>query len=99
MQRFEALGLDRGTFPYRKYGKDGKGTPRYFAFKLPIAVDEKTATFVYVDAGQSTDSELRAWGYGPRAALGRAPGADVRRVRRPPPSARAQRRQTAPRPC
>ena len=36
--------------------------PRYCAFKLPIAVDEKTATFVYVDAGQSTDSELRAWG-------------------------------------
>ena len=39
-----------------------KGQPRYFAFKLPIAVDERAATFVYVDAGQSTDSELRAWG-------------------------------------
>ena len=46
--------------PYRKYGQPG--IPRYFAFKLPIAVDERTATFVYVDAGQSTDSELRAWG-------------------------------------
>ena len=63
VQRFEALGIDRGTFPYRKYGTEGKlQIPRYFAFKLPIAVDEQVATFVYVDAGQSTDSELRAWG-------------------------------------
>ena len=36
--------------------------PRYFALKLPIAVDAQAATFVYVDPGQSTDSELRAWG-------------------------------------
>ena len=63
VQRFEALGIDRGTFPYRLYGPQGKPqVPRYFAFKLPIAVDEQAATFVYVDAGQSTDSELRAWG-------------------------------------
>ena len=62
VQRFEALGIDRAVLPYRKYGKDEKGTPRYFALKLPIAVDEQAATFVYVDAGQSTDSELRAWG-------------------------------------
>ena len=63
VQRFEALGIDRGTFPYRKYGTEGKPQiPRYFAFKLPIAVDEQVATFVYVDAGQFTDSELRAWG-------------------------------------
>ena len=63
VQRFEALGLDRRTFPYRLYGPDGKPqTPRYFAFKLPIAVDDQAATFVYVDAGQTTDSELRAWG-------------------------------------
>ena len=63
VQRFEALGIDRGTFPYRLYGSHGKPQiPRYFAFKLPIAVDEHTATFVYVDAGQTTDSELRAWG-------------------------------------
>ena len=37
MQRFEALGIDRGTFPYRLYGPHGKPmVPRYFAFKLPI---------------------------------------------------------------
>ena len=63
VRRFEALGLDRRNFPYRLYGPDGKPqTPRYFAFKLPIAVDDQAATFVYVDAGQTTDSELRAWG-------------------------------------
>ena len=63
VQRFEALGIDRGTFPYRMYGPEGKPQiPRYFAFKLPIAVDEHMATFVYVDPGQTTDSELRAWG-------------------------------------
>ena len=32
------------------------------ALKFPVAVDAKAATFVYVDSGQSTDSELRAWG-------------------------------------
>ena len=63
VQRFEALGLDRRTFPYRLYGPSEKPqTPRYFAFKLPIAVDDQAATFVYVDPGQTTDSELRAWG-------------------------------------
>ena len=46
----------------RKYGKADKAQPRYFALKLPIAVDAQTATFVYVDPGQTTDSELRAWG-------------------------------------
>ena len=62
VQRFEALGISRATLPYRKYGATDKAQPRYFALKLPIAVDEQAATFVYVEAGQSTDSELRAWG-------------------------------------
>ena len=62
VQRFEALGIDRAVLPYRKYGKGEKGQPRYFALKLPIAVDDHAATFVYVDTGQATDSELRSWG-------------------------------------
>ena len=62
VRRFEALGIDRAVLPYRKYGEGEKGQSRYFALKLPIAIDERAATFVYVDAGQSTDSELRAWG-------------------------------------
>ena len=83
VQRFEALGLDRRTFPYRLSGPSGTPqTPRYFAFKLPIAVDDQAATFVYVDPGQTTDSELRAWGVAPRAPVGRTSGADVRRAGR-----------------
>ena len=35
---------------------------RYSALKPPIAMDAKAATFVYVDPGLTTDSELRAWG-------------------------------------
>ena len=35
---------------------------RYYALKLPIAVDAKTAIFVYVDPGNTTDTELRSWG-------------------------------------
>ena len=62
VQRFEAFDIDRGTLPYRKYGKADKAQPRYFALKLPIAIDAQAATFVYVDPGQTTDSELRAWG-------------------------------------
>ncbi len=33
-----------------------------FDLKLPIAVAAKTATFVYVDPGKDTDTELRSWG-------------------------------------
>ena len=62
VQQFDALGISRATLPYRKYGATDKAQPRYFALKLPIAVDEQAATFVYVDPGQRTDSELRAWG-------------------------------------
>ena len=62
VQRLVALGIDRAVLPYRKYGDGAKGQPRYFALKLPIAVDDHAATFVYVDAGQTTDSELRSWG-------------------------------------
>ena len=35
---------------------------RYFALKLPIAVDAKTATFAYLDPGKYTDTELRSGG-------------------------------------
>ena len=59
---FESLGLDRSRIPHRVYqGAVGKQT-RYFALKLPIAVDAKIATFAYVDPGKDTDTELRSWG-------------------------------------
>ena len=48
--------------PRRVYqGAVGKQT-RYFALKLPIAVDTKTATFAYVDPGKDSDTERRSWG-------------------------------------
>ena len=62
VRRFEALGIDRAVLPYRTYGEAGKAQKRFFALKLPVAVDAKAATFVYVDPGLTTDSELRAWG-------------------------------------
>ena len=56
------MGIDRKRLPRRTYqGAVGKQT-RYFALKLPIAVDPKTATFTYVDPGKDTDTELRSWG-------------------------------------
>ena len=48
--------------PQRLYhGANGNQT-RYFALRLPIAVDAKTATFAYVDPGKDTDTELRSRG-------------------------------------
>ena len=59
---FDLLGIDRRRLPKRVYlGAVGTQT-RYFALKLPIACDAKTATFVYVDPGKDTDTELRSWG-------------------------------------
>ena len=62
VQRFEALGIDRGVLPYRTYGEDATAHKRFVALKCPVAVDENMATFTYVDPGLTTDSELRAWG-------------------------------------
>ena len=59
---FDLLGIDRRRLPRRIYhGANGNQT-RYFALKLPIAADTKTATFTYVDPGRYTDTELRSWG-------------------------------------
>ena len=59
---FDLLGIDRNRIPHRIYhGAVGKQT-RYFALKLPIACDAKTATFAYIDPGNTTDTELRSWG-------------------------------------
>ena len=59
---FEGLGVTRRFIPRRiYYGAVGK-QHRYFVLKLPVAVDAGTVTFVYVDPGHQTDSELRSWG-------------------------------------
>ena len=60
---FETLGIDRRLLPHREY-RSKKGTPqkRYFALKLPVAMDSETATFAYVDPGNETARGLRSWG-------------------------------------
>ena len=62
VSRFDALGLDRGVLPYRLYSGSSGSRKRYFAHKLPIAVDGETATFAYADPGNKTDEGLRSWG-------------------------------------
>ena len=62
VQRFAALGIDRAVLPYRTYDEGEQAQKRFVALKFPVAVDEQVATFVYVDPGLTTDSELRAWG-------------------------------------
>ena len=59
---FEGLGLSRRLIPRRIYYGAVGAQKRYFALKLPIAGDAATVTFVYVDPGHQTDSELHSWG-------------------------------------
>ena len=59
---FDLLGIARRRIPRRVYQGAVEKQTRYFALKLPIAVDAKTATFAYVDTGNTTDTELRSWG-------------------------------------
>ena len=64
VQRFEALGIDRGTFPYRMYGPEGRSR-RSRATSPSNCRSRSTSTWrrsCTSIAGQSTDSELRAWG-------------------------------------
>ena len=59
---FEKLGLPRRLIPRRIYYGAAGNRKRYFALKLPLAVDPETVTFLYVDPGHSTDTELCSWG-------------------------------------
>ena len=52
----------RRLFPCRHYAGHAQGRSRYFPRKLPLALEEEKATFVYVDPGRDTDSELLSWG-------------------------------------
>ena len=62
VQCFEALGIERGLMPHRIYHGAVRKQKRYFALKLPVAVDSETATFTYADPGNETDTGLRSWG-------------------------------------
>ena len=59
---FEGLGLPRRLIPRRIYYGAVEARKRYFALKLPVAVDAETATFAYIDPGNATDTEIRSWG-------------------------------------
>ena len=75
VEHFTGRGIRRDLLPKRDYSGAAGRTRRYFAHKLPIAADEKSATFVYVDPGRRTDKELQSW-----AAEHRALWARLRRL-------------------
>ena len=77
---FEKLALPRRLIPRRIYYGVAGNQKRYFALKLPLAVDPKTVTFAYVDPGHSTATELCSWGaaHGPLWDALRKKGRQVR---------------------
>ena len=77
---FEKLSLPRRLIPRRIYYGVAGNQKRYFALKLPLAVDPKTVTFAYVDPGHSTTTELCSWGaaHGPLWDALRKKGRQVR---------------------
>ena len=77
---FEKLGLPLRLIPRRIYYGVAGNQKRYFALKLPLAVEPKIVTFAYVDPGHQTDTELHAWGaaHGPLWDALRKKGRQVR---------------------
>ena len=77
---FEELGLPLRLLPRRIYCGVVGNQKRYFALKLPLAVDPETVTFAYVDPGHQTDRELYSWGaaHGPLWDALRKKGRQVR---------------------
>ena len=56
------VGVPKNQLPKRIYGGSAGSVSRYFHLKLPIAGGPAT-TFVYVDPGNNTSTELRNWGW------------------------------------
>ena len=77
---FQKLGLPRRLIPRRIYYGAVGNQKRYFALKLPLAVDPETVTFAYIDPGHSTTTELHSWGaaHGPLWDALRTKGRQVR---------------------
>ncbi len=57
----EGVGVPKDRLPKRIYTGAAGAVTRYFNLKLPIA-GGRTSTFVYVDPGNGTSTELRHWG-------------------------------------
>ena len=70
---FEEIGLPLRLIPRRIYCGVVGNQKRYFALKLPLAVEPEIVTFAYVDPGHQTDRELYSVGSRAWAALGCAP--------------------------
>ena len=77
---FEKLGLPLRLLPRRIYYGVAGNQKRYFALKLPLAVDPEIVTFAYIDPGHQTDRELHSWGaaHGPLWDALRKKGRQVR---------------------
>ena len=59
---FYQLGIEPDLLPRRIYDGRANGLIHYFPIKMPLAVEQDRAIFVYIDAGMSTRSELDSWG-------------------------------------
>ena len=79
---FEEIGLPLHLIPRRIYYGVVGNRKRYFALKLPIAVEHEIVTFAYADPGHQTHTELHAWGaaHGPLWDALRKKGRQVRVV-------------------
>ena len=77
---FEKIGLPLRLLPRRIYYGVVGNQKRYFALKLPLAVDPEIVTFVYADPGHQTGRELYSWGaaHGPLWDALRKKGRQVR---------------------
>ena len=77
---FEKIGLSKKLIPRRIYYGVVGNQKRYFALKLPLAVEPEIVTFVYIDPGHQTDRELYSWGasHGPLWEALRKKGRQVR---------------------
>ena len=62
LEFLEGLGVHSNLIPRRIYYGAVRAQKRYFALKLPLALDPETATFAYIDPGLTSDAELRSWG-------------------------------------
>ena len=77
---FEKLGLPLRLLPRRIYYGVAGNQKRYFALKLPLAVEPEIVSFAYIDPGHQTDHELHSWGaaHGPLWDALRKKGRQVR---------------------
>ena len=75
----EGLGVHSNLMPRRIYYGAVGTHKRYFALKLPVAGNDETVTFAYVDPGRESTGELNTWGgaHGPLWDAIRAKGRRV----------------------